>query len=198
MKSAAFVSVIFLAAATLSAQKPAPAVSAISGHASAALDLEHSVSRCPIALTAHQGGGLHFVRTKDGQTSPVEMTPSITLKQPARSRIVSASITARGDGASKGAMPLDTSDPIKDSLQLQIPPRSPQRQRPSLTQTVTVKLNPDGDGYVTGEFRLPGFAVLESIQLNSVTFADGSTQVFASSSGCSVQPSLLVLVSAGK
>ena len=195
MKSTLALLPAILLAVTAAAQQPAAVNPAPDGHTSAAADLEHTASRCPIALTARQGGGLHFVRTKDGQTSPVEMTPSIILKQPAGSRIVSASITARGNGASKGAMPLNTSDPVKDSLQLQLPPRSPQRQRASMTQTVTVKLNPDGDGNVIGEFRLPDFVVLESIQLNSVTFADGSVQNFASSSGCTVQPSLLVLVS---
>jgi hypothetical protein len=186
MKSAALFGVVLLvAAATCVAQKPVAAPSHVGGP----LDLEHTVSRCPIAMMARQGGGLRVERAQDGRSQPFTM-PNLTLTNPKGKRIVSATVTAKGYGANKGTMLLQTGD------QAVAPSPSDRNvQRPLLTRAVTVKLQRDGDDTVTGEFLLSGFVVLESIELNSVTLADGSAWNFAPASGCSVQPSPLMLVS---
>ncbi len=175
-----------------------------------------AASRCPIAMDARQGGGLHILRAQDGSKIPQEpaMTPSLTLTAPQDRQILSATITAHGYAASRSAMPLEVQyggvqggvakmEPLGPP-QSATPSKAPNQpialshpapvQRPQLTRTVTVKFASNGDGSFSGDFRLPGFAVLETIDLNSVTFAGGSTWSFTSASGCHVQPDPFMLV----
>jgi hypothetical protein len=200
MKLASLLPVVLLAAG-LGAQQPSATTSTFSG----SLDLEHTVSRCAIGMFARQGGGLHILRAgKEGESTQPAMEPSLTLHDTNGKQIVSASILARGYGAPKGATPLQTGnesgthDDLGGSLVAHPANRtdlmnSP-AQRPSLARTLTVKFQPDGDADFSGDFRLPGFVVLESIALNSITYADGSVRNFDASI-CSTKPSLLMLVS---
>lgn len=190
MKSAfALLTAVFFATAFTAAQQPSattPATTpALGSLTSASSEMEHTVSRCPIVLSARQGGGLHVLRTQDGQFSPqTALTPSLTLDNPQGKRILSASVTAHGFGINNHPTPLETRNPSAGA-----------QPRPRLTQTLTVKFLPDDNNTVSGDLRLPGFVVLDFIELNTVTFADGSTLAFASDSGCRVQPSPLMLVS---
>ena len=194
MKSAALFAVLLVAGVSTSAQKPSATSALVGGP----LDLEHTPSRCPITMQARQGGGLRMERAQDGSSQPFTM-PNLTLTNPQGKRIVSASVTAKGYGAYKGTTLVQNGSVIRnDTAQsgTQAVPRSDSNpQRLLLTRNVTVKLRPDADDTVSGEFLLSGFVVLESIQLDSVTLADGSAWNFAPSSGCSVQPSPLMLVS---
>ena len=171
-----------------------------------AADLEHAVSRCAIGMFARQGGGLHVLRAdKDGQLTQPALEPSLTLHGPNGKRIVSAAITARGYGAPQGATPLQTSnsnnthDDLGGSLVAKPVNKtnltnSPD-QRPRLTHALTVRFQPDGDSEFSADFRLPGFVVLETINLNSVTYADGSIENFDASI-CKASPSPIMLVAA--
>jgi hypothetical protein len=188
MKSAAlYGAVLLVAAASTAAQKPS-AVSSVRGSP----NLEHTASRCPIAMKAGQGGGLRIERAQDGGSQPFTM-PNLTLTNPQGKRIISASVTARGYGANKGTTLIQNGSAQGGGQS--VLRSDPNPQRPLLSRTVTVKFQPDVDDTVTGEFLLSGFVVLELIQLDSVTLADGSAWNFAPSSGCSVQPSPLMLIS---
>ena len=52
----------------------------------------------------------------------------------------------------------------------------------------------DGNGGVTAQLTLPGFAGVSSIALDSVTYSDGSTWKMEAKSGCRVVPDPLLLV----
>ena len=225
MKSAALLPAILLAAAGLHAQQLITAQFtppnqssnqgfAVAGVAKCATDpatgkivctpvaspQQPAINRCPIAMQARQGGGLRVERAQDGQT-PAQpfLTPSLTLRNPKNSRIVSASVTAHGFGANNGATLLamrerkHNNDDSPDEFLYHVPSSGPPVP-PFVTQTLSVKFTPSDDHAVSSEFSLRGFVTLRSIELNSVTFADGSVQNFASDSGCSVQPDLLMLV----
>jgi hypothetical protein len=215
MKSAALLSAIFLAAATLCAQQqpaapnspPPDLKNSLDLKARNALDLEHTVSRCAIGMFARQGGGLHILRAgKDGQPAQPAMEPSLTLHGTNGKKIVSATITAHGYGAPAGATPLQTNNQSGTHEDLggslvahpvnKTNPTNLHDQHPRLSRTLTVKFQHDGDADFSGDFRLPGFAVLETIDLNSITYADGSIQNF-DASVCHVQPSPLMLVASG-
>ncbi|WP_058188334.1 hypothetical protein [Terracidiphilus gabretensis] len=171
----------------------------------AAAELEHAVSRCPIAMEARQGGRLHILRAqKDEKTSSQPfMSPSLTLHNPQDQRIVSASVTALGSGPNKGTTLLqarerkhdDDDSPGEFLYRVPNPDSSP---RPLLTRTLTVQFASGDNNTVSGDLYLPGFVLLDSITLNAVTFADGSTQSFASNSGCRATPSPLMLVGMAK
>lgn len=185
-------SVILLCLAAFAAAATAqqPATSSVPPALNNSLDLERTVSRCPIAMDARQEGGLHIVRAQDGSKAPQQpaITPSLTLTAPQGRQILSATITAHGYAAPQSAMPLN--------IGAQAVLRSQPTARPELTSIVNVKFASNGDGSFSGKFRLPGFTVLESVDLNAVTFGDGSTWSFTSASGCHVQPDPFMLVSA--
>lgn len=189
MKSAILLCLTVSAAAAIAQQ---PATSSTPPSLSKSLDLERTVSRCPIAMDARQEGGLHIVRAQDGSkaTQQPAITPSLTLTAPQGRQILSATITAHGYAAPKSAMPLNVG--------AQAVLHSQPTARQELASTVTVKFASNGDGSFSGKFRLPGFTVLESVDLNAVTFGDGSTWSFTSASGCHVTPDPFVLVSAMK
>jgi hypothetical protein len=190
MKSAVLLCLSAFAVAAAAQQPAQRQQEQLEAQAQKALDLEHTVNRCPIAMDARQEGGLHMVRTQDGSKAPQQpaITPSLILTAPQGRQILSATITAHGYAAPKSAMPLE--------VQGQAVLRSQPTGRTELTSTVTVKFESDGAGSFSGKFRLPGFTVLESVDLNSVTFGDGSTWSFTSASGCHVTPDPFVLVSA--
>ncbi len=207
MKAALFVPVILLTAVCAAAQYTPPNQSQSQSYATGgigqlgpdgkstaqkpAADLAHTISRCPISMSARQGGGLRIERAQEGKgpSSPF-LTPSLTLQNPQDKRIVSASVTALGSGPNQGATPLRTGDAVLRSAS--------NPQQPRLSRSLTIRFTPDGSNTVSGQLYLPGFVILDSIALNSVTFADGSTQNFATAAGCSVQPSPFLLVSASK
>ena len=196
MKPAALFAAILLIDAALHAQQP------VAGNS---LDLEHTVSRCAIGMFARQGGGLHFLRAgKNDQPAEPAMEPSLTLHDAAGKHIVSATITAHGFGAPKGATPLQTGsqDSSQKDMGGSLVARPVNRTnftnssdpRPRLTRTLTVRFQPDGDSDFSSDFLLPGFAVLEVVDLNSITYADGSIENFEASI-CHARPSPLMLVS---
>ena len=221
MKPAALLPVILLVTTGLHAQYTPPNQSANQSFSPAgmeglgpggkstiqtpAADFEHSVSRCPIAMEARQGGGLHVLRAqKDEKTSSQPfMSPSLTLHNPQDQRIVSASVTALGSGPNKGTTLLqarerkhnDDDRPGEFLYRVPNPDSSP---RPLLTRTLTLQFASGDNNTVSGDLYLPGFVLLDSITLNAVTFADGSTQSFASNSGCRATPSPLMLVGAAR
>jgi hypothetical protein len=221
MKPVALLPAIFLAAACAAAQYTPPNQNqggSISGGvagmeglstdskltAQAATDLQHAINICPISMEARQGGGLRVERAQDGKgpSSPF-MTPSLTLHNPKDKRILYASVTALGSGPNKGALLLQArerkqNDDNPPDEFLERAPNQDSSAPPFLRRTLTVHFQPDDNNTVSGSLYLPGFVILHSIALNSVTFADGSTQSFASVSSCRVQPSPLMLVNATK
>jgi hypothetical protein len=166
-----------------------------------AADLEHAANRCPISMQARQGGGLRVERAQDGRgpSSPF-MTPSLTLHNPKGERILSASVTALGSGPNKGTTlqvrERKNNDNDASGEMLYVVPNSKSTTPPLLTRTLIVHFQPGDDNTVSGDLYLSGFTHLDSIALNSVTFADGSVQNFTSTKGCSVQPSPFMLVGA--
>ena len=62
-------------------------------------------------MDARQGGGLRILRArKDGKPLQPGMTPTLNLRGPGGKHIASASITAYGYSAPKGATPLQTTE----------------------------------------------------------------------------------------
>lgn len=221
MKSAALSFVFLAAAMTATAQQPSGA--AIAGmeqsgqqsapQTSALMDqLKQRVAElnqrlCPIDMEARQGGGLHILRAqRDGKVTRPPMTPTLTLRDAGRKIIVSANITAQGYGGSTGgAMPLQTgtAERVKpnnngsdnngpdDKMIIQ------GDKRPRITRTLTIQFERDNSDEDSSQFELPGFVTLSSIQLNSVTYTDGTIWNIAAPRSCRVAPSPLMLVGGG-
>ena len=61
-------------------------------------------------------------------------------------------------------------------------------------KTLTVRLTPEGEPEVSGDLRLPGFTAALMVDLDSVTYADGTVVKFSGSLACHVLPDMLMLV----
>jgi hypothetical protein len=57
-----------------------------------------------------------------------------------------------------------------------------------------MKFQPGEMNTISGDFRLPGFVVLDSVELNSVTYDDGTIWNVSAPQSCRAKPSPLMLV----
>ncbi len=67
---------------------------------------------------------------------------------------------------------------------------------PDLTRTVNVVVDVKGNGHASSDLSLNDFTAVASIDLSSITYADGSTWRSSSPGACSVTPDMVMLVAA--
>ena len=92
-------------------------------------------------------------------------------------RIVSAAVTVHGSKSTAKVRPIDSKTDPGD-----------------LAMTLNVSLADWGEPGVSGDFRLPGFTSANRVDLQSVTYADGSTWKLSGGESCRVAPDPLMLV----
>ena len=63
-----------------------------------------------------------------------------------------------------------------------------------LTRTLYVTFAPEGDKDVATDLVLPGFTSVQSVELESITYTDGSTWTVAGQQACHVAPDPIMLV----
>lgn len=176
--SAVLIALGLLVPAPVFAQQPAPQAPGSSAQ------FEITPVRCSVAdMHLRQGSSLQMRRAADGNTTPV-MTPTFTLK-PKNGRVLTgATVTVHGSQATPGAMPLVAHLIDKDHPQ----------QPASLSTTLQINLIPAGDGSYSAELTISGFGVITSVDLKSVTYADGTTWKAPAVPECSVKPDPLLLI----
>jgi len=140
---------------------------------------------CSVAMHATQGSSSQLVRTQNGSSTPM-MRPSLTLTPRAGRKIVAATVTAHGYSPSPGSMDLVAQF-------LSQPPKSHSRQ---IAKTLAIKFHAAEDGAFTAEIPLPGFSAVTMIDLNSVTYGDGTTWNAPARNECHVAPDPLLLIAA--
>ena len=92
-------------------------------------------------------------------------------------RIVSAAVTVHGSKPRAKARPIDT-----------------ETDQGELEMNLNVSLADWGEPGVSGDFRLPGFTSANRIDLQSLTYADGSIWKLSGGQSCRVAPDPLMLV----
>lgn len=176
--SAVLIALCLLVSGPIVAQQSAP-------QASSSTQLIATPARCSVAdMHVRQGSSLQMRRAADGDSKPV-MTPTILLKPKNGKALTGATVTVHGSLASSQVMPLVAHLVGKDQPQ----------QPKDLTTTVQVTLKPTGDGGYSAELTLSGFGYVKSVDLKSVTYADGSTWKVPDAGECSVAPDPLLLIS---
>lgn len=140
---------------------------------------------CSVDMHAIQGSSSQILRAQNGQSTPM-MRPSLTLKPHDGRQIVSATVTAHGYSAQPGSMDLVAQAVLQ-------PPKPHSRE---IAKTLTIKFHATENGGFTAELKLPGFSAVTMIDLNSVTYSDGSTWQMAAQNQCSVAPDPLLLIAA--
>jgi hypothetical protein len=139
-------------------------------------------SKCPVGLQVERSSGLFAyenakalpaddVRPKIEQWFDFRMTNFLPHE------IVSAQITAHGFGYKWRVIP------ISDAT-------------PDIWKTMNVALDVKGNSSASRELSLGHFSAIRTIDVNSVTYADGSTWHASSPGACSVAPSLIMRISA--
>ena len=151
-------------------------------------------AQCPVGLDASHGSGLPLLSFADGENrqGPRVNRPTgqtqlhltfqhlhLTFTNPSSREIVSAQITAHG--LSDNDRFIELSNPSN---------------RPDLAKTVEVVMDVKANGHASKDLSLSNFTAITSIELNSITYADGSTWHASSPGACSVTPDLFMLVAA--
>jgi hypothetical protein len=139
---------------------------------------------CPIDMHVRQGIGSKMMAV-DKHGSQVEMFAArlklllrdLRPDRPAQ-QMVNATVTVHGLNGAEQIVPADA---------------RPNRSSEAV-KTLTVRLTPDGDPEVSGDLRLPGFTAILMVDLDSVTYDDGTVVRFSGSSVCHAPPDMLMLV----
>ena len=146
------------------------------------------VSNCPVGLEASHGGLFAKRNVNDRDFGPGDSSHQqaqlpnqqiqLTLTNPSSRQIVAAELTVHGLSDHWRNMPL--SGDVND---------------PDLAQQLKISFSVKANGHATQDLSLSRFTAITSIDVNALTYADGSTWRAVSSDVCSVAPSALVLVS---
>jgi len=161
------------------AQKPAPEDLQFR-----AWEHKNSSSVCPLDMHVRQGISSKMMAV-DKHGAQVEMFAArlkLLLQdfrpdRPAQ-QMVNATVTVHGLNGAEQIVPADA-----------------HRDRSAeAIKTLTVRLTPDGEPEVSGDLRLPGFTATLMVDLDSVTYDDGTVLKFSGSSACHAPPEMLMPV----
>lgn len=147
-------------------------------------------STCPVAMRASQSIGENLLAVRGNQQRVDVMAQRIHLilanvKSPnSKPMIATAKVTVRGL-SSKG----------RAIQTLSIQPGSNQPGTSDLTRALEVTFSPETENSVSTDLLLPGFTSVKSIELNAVTYADGTNWRVSAQAACRVAPDPIMLIS---
>jgi hypothetical protein len=147
-------------------------------------------TNCPVGLRVKHGPGLPMGMKADGpaingkplpygQVQIAEQNQGIhlTLINLSPQSIVSAQVVVHGFSNKWRYVPLSGADP-------------------DLARTVEVALDVKGNGQASRNLWLSRFTAITAVDVNAITYADGSTWRTSSPGACSASPDLFMLVNA--
>lgn len=200
-----FGSALLASATVLSAQAPANQGAAANTHPSPRTYFIEPPSRCSSWMRLQQGSSTQMIRTEDGKSLPL-MTPKLILRPGSAFGVARMEGPANSDAAPsphsdksvKGAIvtvhgypPVAGVQPLAGQLVLKS-----QKGKPSeITRKLFITFKPENSEYAA-QLRLPGFTAVTSIDVHSITYADGTTWSPDKKNSCSVKADPFLLVSA--
>jgi hypothetical protein len=144
---------------------------------------ESASADCPIDVQARHAMQTPVSVNADDKNAPgSKVVPQLqrlhlTLTNPSSRDIVSAEFTAHGFSNKPRAMEAGSNEP-------------------DLAKTIDLVLGVKGKGHASRDLSLNHFTAVTSIDLNSITSADGTTWRAPSPAACSITPNLAMLVAA--
>jgi hypothetical protein len=136
-------------------------------------------SDCPIGMRVEQqGAGEQMLRANSDRPKGIAQQLQVIMSNSSSLGIVGARITAHGFAAKTHSLPA----------------QYPRTGSPELTKTVDLKLTMSS-GSAYSDIRLPGFTAVSVIDLDSVTYADGSTWHSSAGKTCHAVPDRMMLIS---
>jgi hypothetical protein len=134
-------------------------------------------SGCPVSLRAQQGTGADKL-TVSNRPAGVAQLLHLTISDPDSKRITGASVTVRGASGKGRRMQTVSADGSTDAA-----------------KTLDVGFNEGSGKEAVADLWAPGLASVQFIDVNSVTYADGSTWKLAAGATCRIRPDWFMLVS---
>ncbi len=139
-------------------------------------------SKCPVGLQVERSSGLFAYQNaravpEDDAAPRTEQWFDLRMTNFLPREIVTAQITAHGLSYKWRVIPVSAATP-------------------DIWKTVDVALDVKGNSSTSHELSFAHFSTIRTIDVNSVTYADGSTWHASSPGACSVAPSLFMRVSA--
>jgi hypothetical protein len=132
---------------------------------------------CPVRLRAQHRADGGLVNVDKGKPQGIAQALHLMLTNPDSRRMIAARVSVRGLSG-RGHVTKGLSGP----------------DHPDATRTLDVQLSQGPGKEVSGDLRVPGMSAVLSIDLNSVTFADGSTRNFAERGTCRAAPDPFMLI----
>jgi hypothetical protein len=136
-------------------------------------------SGCPIGMRVEHGNSEQSLQANGERPTGIAQQLHVVMSNLGSADIVGAQITAHGFAAKTRSLPA----------------QYPHTGSPKLTKTVALKLTMKSEGNAYSDVRLPSFTTVSLIDLDSVTYADGSTWHSSASQTCHAVPELMMLVS---
>ncbi len=144
-------------------------------------------AKCPVGMQVTHSGRFAERNAKSGPADDVvpstpEQRINLKMINLLPHDIVNAEITARGFSHNWRVIFVSDTPGAQET--------------PDLAKTVDVALEVKGNSSASRELSFAYFSAIRTIELNSVTYADGSTWRASSPGACSVAPSLIMPISA--
>jgi hypothetical protein len=142
---------------------------------------------CPISLRAQHGATGGMLQADKGRPKGLAQLLHLTLISPDSRRIVSARVRVRGlSGRAHTTQALSGQGDSASG--------STMHDNADVVRSLTVRFTSAPGNTATGDLWIPGMTAVLTIDLNSVAYADGSTQSFTARDACRVAPDLKMLV----
>jgi hypothetical protein len=138
----------------------------------AVLNLVQMSSSCPVEISVQHRSGWERLEANQPQSKEIAQYLQVTMSNSRSLDIVGAQITAHG----------------------YLPAQYLRTSSPDLTKTVDLDLTVQSKGNASTDLRLPRFTAVSWIDLDSVTYADGTTWHSSAGKTCHVVPELMRLV----
>lgn len=143
-------------------------------------------ANCPVGLQVSHGPSFLVKKAEFGpfaapQPEVQEQRIHLTVTNHTSREIVKAQITVHGFSDKWKAIPLADASPA-----------------PDLEKSVHVAINVKRDSRASSDLSLIRFTSITAVDLNSLTYADGSSWESSTTGACSVAPDLIMLVSAAR
>jgi hypothetical protein len=133
---------------------------------------------CPVAMRALQGTGRGLLAVRDGKRiDGPSQNIRLVLAHPESKNVTAATITVRGHS---GKSRIENASVAKDAS--------------LLARTLDVRMSSETSSEDFVNLVLPGFTSVTSIELNTITYGDGSTWTVSGQKSCHVAPDPFMLV----
>lgn len=154
--------------------------SGVNGVQTLVLATPPGLSSCPVSMRAqHLSDGSLMKTGKTAHPAGLGQRLHLTLKNPDAKQIAGASVTIRGMTPRGRVMQtLSTAGDSSDA-----------------TRQMSVSFSTESDGSATADLWVSGITAVQSVELDSVAYSDGSTWKVAAGDACRITPDPLMLIS---